>query len=922
MFTSLYHSQLTKTPPIFCAVGLALCTLPVTAKSLFDLELNKQSQSEFKANTTVEFDTVSNLIFENKQHVTLDQKVYDSIPLDKFSVYARVRVDKPHGDGGIIGRIQDNGSDERGWLLGYNGSKFSFQLSTGGSMIRVKAPKDFILGQTYNLSSTYDGKTIELYVNGKLVGSADAKGKVANPKEPTEFVIGAYKDINELNTLDGRVQKVEVFDHILSAKELANQKAPEAITFAVRPSVSFIAPGQALVRWESSVPGSAKINFGTSRDLGEIISSKSKTANHSVLLTNLKPRTEYFYRIAISNSGKRQQSQPMSFETTMNYMPVVAPAFEPLVAGDAEQKAIDHIVAKHGSLFSGHALVLGGKDGKLAYGLAQHTRLKVTIVERNAARVKALRQALYVTGVYGTRISVIHAPDADIPLGSCIANLIVSEHTLAGKKLPYSKQEAKRLTRPDGGQIITRGFKYTRPKLDGATDWTHQYGTAGNTSYTSEALGGIDNTADTTLQWIGRPGADFGIDRQNKISSPLAVGGRTYLQGLNRVIGLDAYNGEILWSKEIPDLRRMNVPHDSANWCADEKHVYMAVADRAWVIDAKSGQRVGNLKLTAQQRDTHDWGFIANNEYAVIGSSVLKGSHVRDFWGGDKWYDKVGQKKSIAQVCSDKVFAYSKNTYKGQWAYGRGHIINASITLDKDKLYFLESRNSEIKADAAGRISDNRLWLDAYVVCLDVKTGKKRWESKLPPFEYLKADSGFLQTVYGQMGKKGYLIVSSEATTDDSGKFTGKGNYVYMQFNDQGKLAWQQKTAWSGSHHGSHIVHPLVFEDSVYVYPHAVDLDSGKVLPQKMSGRSGCPTIVGFKGGIFQRAKSPTGNGSLSIWSKKTQKNSGWAKLRPSCWLNFLPSQGMTIMSEGGGGCSCGGWIETSVALRPTKSGQ
>jgi hypothetical protein len=891
----------------------------LSASTILELDINKENQSKYKANQAAEFDTNNILVFEKQQHLTLPEETYAKIPLDNFSVTARVRIDKPLNDGGIIGRFQDNGNYERGWLLGYNGSKFSFQFSNGESMVRVVAPQEAILGQTYNLSATYDGKNAHLFINGKKVASAKAKGKIANPDIPSEFVIGAYKDQNELYPLEGRIESIGLFDHILTPAELSKHKDPTEITFAVRPSVSFVAPGQALVRWESTHAGSGAINFGTTSDLGTILKSDSKTTNHSVLLTGLSSKTEYHYRIATTSNGNRQMSPPFTFDTTMNYMAVQAPDFDALAPTQTEQKAIEHILSKHGKHFSGHALVLGGKDGKLAYALAKNTRLKVTIIEKSAERAQALRNALYPTGVYGTRVSVMHVPGSKIPLGSCVANLIVSEHTLAGKTLPYSKDEAKRLTRPDGGQIITKKLVYTRPKLKGATDWTHQYGTAANTSYTAEELGEIDNTGDTTLQWIGRPGADFGIDRQNKISSPLAVQGRTYLQGLNRVIGLDAYNGEILWSKEIPDLRRMNVPHDSANWCADENNVYLAGADRAWVIDGKSGERIGNLKLTAQKRDTHDWGYIATNDYAIIGTSVLKGSHVRDFWGRDKWYDKAGQKKSISQVCSDKIFGYSKKDLKGRWAYGQGRIVNATISIQDDKIYFIENRNPDIQADAAGRVSDNRLWIDdAFVVCISSRNGKKLWESQMPNFEHLTESSGFLQTVYGQVSNNGFLVVASEAIFTDN-KYTRKGRYAYVQFDERGKVKWRQTTPWSSDHHGSHIVHPVVFEDSIYCYPHAVDADTGKVLTQKMSGRSGCPTIVGFKNGIFQRAHSPTSKGSLTIWSKKTQKNSGWAKLRPSCWLNFLPSQGLTIMSEGGGGCSCGGWIETSVALIPTS---
>jgi hypothetical protein len=51
------------------------------------------------------------------------------IPKKQFSVEAWVRIDEPLSWGGIVGAIQDNGSYEKGWLLGFVDQKFSFALN-------------------------------------------------------------------------------------------------------------------------------------------------------------------------------------------------------------------------------------------------------------------------------------------------------------------------------------------------------------------------------------------------------------------------------------------------------------------------------------------------------------------------------------------------------------------------------------------------------------------------------------------------------------------------------------------------------------------------------------------------------------------------------------------------------------------------
>ena len=80
--------------------------------------------------------------------------------------------------GGIAGVIQDNGSYERGWLLGYVNRKFSFALSRAKAVknwIHIcRAPSDFQDNHWYHVVGTYDSDTnaTRLFVNGKLEASA------------------------------------------------------------------------------------------------------------------------------------------------------------------------------------------------------------------------------------------------------------------------------------------------------------------------------------------------------------------------------------------------------------------------------------------------------------------------------------------------------------------------------------------------------------------------------------------------------------------------------------------------------------------------------------------------------------------------------------------------------------------------------
>ena len=56
---------------------------------------------------------------------------------------------------------------------------------------------------------------------------------------------------------------------------------------------------------------------------------------------------------------------------------------------------------------------------------------------------------------------------------------------------------------------------------------------------------------------------------------------------------------------------------------------------------------------------------------------------------------------------------------------------------------------------------------------------------------------------------------------------------------------------------------------------------------------------------------------TLAMWNRHQGDASTWSRLRPDCWLSTIPADGMLLSPEGGGGCSCGSWLETSIVFKP-----
>ena len=163
-----------------------------------------------------------------------------------------------------------------------------------------------------------------------------------------------------------------------------------------------------------------------------------------------------------------------------------------------------------------------------------------------------------------------------------------------------------------------------------------------------------ETTDDLEMQWIGRPGPRYQADRNGRKTPPISTGGRLFLQGLDRIVAVNIYNGTILWSREIPYARRFNMPRDCGNWCADDEFIYLAIRDRCWQLDAKTGHVTRHLQTPTSGKPV-DWGYIADAGDLLVGSEVLPGASWSDFWGGGGWYD-APEGNATHKIVSRKIF--------------------------------------------------------------------------------------------------------------------------------------------------------------------------------------------------------------------------------------------------------------------------
>ena len=263
--------------------------------------------------------------------------------------------------------------------------------------------------------------------------------------------------------------------------------------------------------------------------------------------------------------------------------------------------------------------------------------------------------------------------------------------------------------------------------FDTAGQWTHQYGLPDNSAFGGESLWGSTSTDDFEIQWMGRPGPRFQTDRSGRKPSPLAVNGKMFVQGKERVVAVDAYSGHVYWSKEIPGLSRMNILRDCSNWVADDDHIYIAHKKNMIKINSENGAITSIVPVRNKENKTpNDWGYISLYNDKVIGSEIPEGSNYTNYYGGEGWYDATAGKLAH-QVVSRSLFGLDKLSDQLLWEYKNpgSFIINATITIIGNQICWVESRNPEFKLSDQGRAGVD-IYKKMYMVSINPDTGEKK----------------------------------------------------------------------------------------------------------------------------------------------------------------------------------------------------
>ena len=558
-------------------------------------------------------------------------------------------------------------------------------------------------------------------------------------------------------------------------------------------------------------------------------------------------------------------------------------------------------ILKTSSVTRGYCIDLGCGDGSLATRLALDSQLFIFAIDPDPARVAAARRRLAAAGLLGHRVTVHQAELSSTRFPKYIANLVVSQRVLEGTASTKEiSSEAGRLQRPWGGVVAVGtpgalGFR-TREALKNVGTWNHQYSTPANTLCSTDPIRG-------PLRVLWFRDVDLELpSRHGRAPAPLFHRGRLFVEGMDALRGVDAYNGRTLWEFSLPGiLHAYNADHivgvsgTGSNFCANGDSVYVCDKSTCYRLDAATGKTLGKFPAPPHADGKKAvWGYIACEDGLLFGSLINEKHIVRHAW----------RPADMSRLFTESrtFFAMDAITGKLKWRYDAQRSIRHNAIAIGDGRVFLIDRDRAL-IDLLKQVARRRGEKDkppaphatGELVCLDAATGKRVWRNKKDIFGTV--------LVFSQ--QHDMLLMSYQSTRFKLPSEVGGRMAVFRA--GEGYRVWDKKV--------DYVTRPLVNDRTIITQPSRLDLLTGENDPWSFKRSYGCGQLAGSKNLLLFRSATV---GYFDFTRNVGTENFGG--VRPGCWINALPAGGLVFIPDASAGCRCSYQNRTWVALEGSDS--
>jgi outer membrane protein assembly factor BamB len=537
-------------------------------------------------------------------------------------------------------------------------------------------------------------------------------------------------------------------------------------------------------------------------------------------------------------AGERIVNEPKSRSAPKPNRPTKAPAESHRVAKDVLEKT---------GVQGGLIVQIGCGDGTLTAALCPDDRYLVHGLETDPTNVGKARAYIRGRNLYG-RVSVEHWTSKTLPYADGLVNLVVSEDL--GR---ISKDEVMRVLCPNGVALIRGNAGWTktvkpRPKEMG--EWTHTLCDAGSNLLCEDTLLGPPTDVQwlTGTQWVtgGRKSSTFAVVVSSGRIFHLTVNALPNMRHRHErerfVLARDAYNGVLLWRKKgFGGTDRIAAATD---------RLYVVQEKRLVALDGATGQTVAKFK----QDDPH---------------TVLYRNGV------------------LVAASSTEVSAFSPATTARIWRHTLGNAATGRISRGTG---WYGKRSGVIATDdgvvfLVGKPERNGL-VDAKIICLDLRTGSKKWETDFGKMAGEEAQA----TIFGV---KDFIAVSNRAPGSDQ----SAGNMYVLSAKDGRKLWRGQAPLSRPRKHFFDRGRLWINAGGKGVDPLTGNVTDGLARIPDGCGKNACQPLVATPRYVIK------GRFGL-LMDRTTGKNYvSYDNVRSACGVGAIPSNGMLYMHQHG--CNC-----------------
>ncbi len=604
------------------------------------------------------------------------------------------------------------------------------------------------------------------------------------------------------------------------------------------------------------------------------------------------------------------------------------------------------IIRKTG-IKSGYAVVIGTEDIRQLKKLVSRTSLSIIAFDRDPDRIEYLREYFDRRGINAERISfqdfdqtlsslpkyfsslaIINDPSYlsgnDVGL---LSGFYESIRPYDGKIWVKTRGKAKKELRNAMADLdlygarLRSGLGYIMISrtgaLEGAADWTHNYGDISNTIKSDDKI----VKAPLGILWFGGNSNMDVLPRHGHGPSEQVIDGRLIIQGVNSVSARDVYTGRLIWKKEFENLdedtwmiyydetydeenpldtkyNQIHMPGANArgtNFIATRDYVYVIEGINCHLLDIETGKL--HKSISPGDKYTERLGYIG-----VYEDLLILGNNFSDY--PEMSREGVSKKKlkflDFDFTASKELIILNRFSGREKWRISANHgFIHNAVIAGDGILYCLDKlpQGLETKLKRRGEEPPS----GSRMLYLDVKSGKVLSEDT----------TNIFGSWLGYSTEHKLLLQANRPSRDMLSGESGERMIVYKTQTQE--ILWDKPVDYANP--------PIISGDKIYTNGEGFslltgdplyekDLITGEEIKWKFKREYGCGYVVASEHLLTFRSAA-AGFVNLDVF----EGTGNFGGFKAGCSANLIVANGVLNSPDYTRTCQCPYQNQTSLAL-------